>query len=139
MRSGTFLSAPAALLAAMRGSWRTALRAAERPRPTLGLDRPARSTRFSLAEERQRRARGYRALPAAFTRAPAARRAPVWDWREGGETQAAMAFVRHGATASYHLGWTGPAGRAGEAHRALLWAAALALRSDGVRWLDLAM
>jgi hypothetical protein len=89
------------------------------------------------ADLAQRRARGYRTLPVAFSRAlpPAALR--LWRWQDGSDTGAAMCFVRHGATASYHLAWAGPSARQRAVHQVMLWRAALALRDEGVRWLDL--
>ena len=61
----------------------------------------------------------------------------VWHWRQDGEIEAAMAFVRHGAAATYQTGWAGPLARRCGVHQVMLWQAALALRDEGVRWLDL--
>ena len=51
--------------------------------------------------------------------------------------QAAMCFVRHGGTATYHMGWAADAARAQGVHGVMLWQAALALRAEGVGMLDL--
>jgi hypothetical protein len=48
-----------------------------------------------------------------------------------------MAFVRHGATATYHLAWGSDAARAAGVHPVMLTRAAEALVAEGVRWLDL--
>lgn len=58
-------------------------------------------------------------------------------WRQGGQIQAGMLFLRHGDWATYHLGWTSEVGRAVFAHGPMLWQAMLSLRSAGVRTLDL--
>jgi hypothetical protein len=117
--------------------WRNHLSAGERRGPDLRQDDGSLLERLLQVELRQRRLRGYQALPPAFTRAlprPALR---LWEWREGGVMAAAMGLVRHGATASYHLSWAGPAARAGAVHQVMLFRAAHALRDEGVRWLDL--
>ena len=50
---------------------------------------------------------------------------------------AAMMFLRHGSTATYHIGWSNAQGRAAHAHNLLLWRAAERLSSKGVKTLDL--
>lgn len=120
------------LRAGLAGKWRNRLARAEASVRVRAAGRTALE-RLVAAEAAQRRARGYRALPPAFTRAldPAALR--VWDGADG----AAMCFVVHGTSASYHLGWSSPAGRAAGAHNVMLMRAAEALAAEGVRWLDL--
>jgi hypothetical protein len=88
-------------------------------------------------EAAQRRAKRYRSLPPAFTLALPPPSLRLWHWHEDGSPGAAMAFVRHGAWATYHLAWASPAARARAVHQAMLWQAALALKAEGVRWLDL--
>ncbi|MBK5921450.1 hypothetical protein CCR80_10460 [Rhodothalassium salexigens] len=56
---------------------------------------------------------------------------------DGRDKLAGQLFLVHGATATYHIGWSGEAGRAAGAHNLLLWRAMLALKARGVRWLDL--
>ncbi len=89
------------------------------------------------AEAPQQQARGYRAHPPTFTRALPAASLRVFDWRHAGTLGAGMAFVVEGGTATYHLGWGGEAARAAHVHPLMLFRAALALRAEGVRWLDL--
>ncbi len=53
------------------------------------------------------------------------------------EPVAGVLLLRHGRAATYHVGWTGDAGRRLRAHNLLLWRAALELRRSGTEWLDL--
>jgi hypothetical protein len=55
----------------------------------------------------------------------------------GGEPVAGILLARHGASATYFVGWNGPAGRTVRAHHFLLWQAVRQLQDDGVRWFDL--
>lgn len=77
------------------------------------------------------------ALPAPFTLALPDSAVRLWEWRKDGQLQAAMAFVRHGRSASYHLGWASPVARLAGVHRLMLVRAAEALQTEGVCWLDL--
>jgi len=82
----------------------------------------------------QQQARGYRALPARFTHAWLAldpRAALLAEARLGPERVAAMLFLLHRPWASYHVGWSGAAGRKSNAHTLLLWRAMLHLRDAG--------
>ncbi|RGP35998.1 GNAT family N-acetyltransferase [Pseudotabrizicola alkalilacus] len=128
---------PADLRRAMAGKWRNALAAAER-RGVGAVQAHLRALPALIAAEAaQRSARGYRALPGAFTQALPEQALRLWQWRQGGRARAMMCFVRHGDWATYHLGHADAAARAAGAHRVLLWQAALALRAEGVRVLDL--
>lgn len=125
------------LRAEMSGKWRNRLVTTE----AAGL-RPQTGNRQTLdrliaAEARQRLARRYRALPEAFTRALPQSALRLWEWRRDGEIAAAMAFVLHGRSASYHLAWASDVARVAGAHAVMLAHAATALRAEGVRWLDL--
>lgn len=117
--------------------WRNHLAAAERRGLAIVRGGPATLEDLLCAELMQRKARGYRTLSAGFSRAlpPGALR--FWEWRQDGALGAAMCLVRHGATATYHLAWASPAARKHSVHQLMLWQAALALRAEGVRWLDL--
>lgn len=94
-----------------------------------------------IREETQSRLRGYRRLPASFTLAWAEQNGPestrVFTARHRGEIVAAMAFLLHGAAASYHIGWSGEAGRALGAHHRILWEASDWLATRGCLWVDL--
>jgi lipid II:glycine glycyltransferase (peptidoglycan interpeptide bridge formation enzyme) len=94
------------------------------------------------AEWEQRRSRGYFSLPRAFVAAwrvvpPAEGATLLLSARLAGERAAAVLFLVHGRTATYHLGWTGPAGRQSHAHNLLMWRAFVALQDRGVEVLDL--
>ncbi|MDV7142063.1 GNAT family N-acetyltransferase [Tropicimonas sp. TH_r6] len=92
-------------------------------------------------EEAQARARRYRRLPKEFTLAWIAqggrKAARLFTAEKAGETVAAMLFLRHGACASYHIGWSGAEGRATGAHTLLLWEAQRWLARQGCKQLDL--
>jgi len=123
------------LRAGLQGKWRNRLVQAEKSvRPTLLKD--ASSLAFLIEQEAiQRAAKGYRNLPGDMAQGWDARL--VIGWRAAGSLQAGMVFLRHGTSASYHLGWANPMARAAFAHGPMLWQAALALRDIGVARLDL--
>lgn len=125
------------LRAGMARTWRDHLAAAERA--GLAIRRGGRATLDALirAEALQRAERRYHALPEAFTRALPPSDLRLWEWRQGGELQAAMCLVVHGASASYHLSWGSGEARKAAAHGLILTRAAEALHAEGVRWLDL--
>lgn len=132
----------AARRARMHQKWRNRLvRAEDGP---LRVDRaamPADPGHWLLrAEAAQRRARRYRDLPAAFTLAFAEANpgeAHLFTATLRGEPVAAMLVLRHGPTASYHIGHTTDAGRAQNAHTLLLARAADWLAGHGVEVLEL--
>ena len=117
--------------------WRNHLSAAQRLGTPLRRDHDATLEALIAAELPQRRARGYRTLPPGFSRALPRAALRLWDWRHDDALGAAICIVRHGASASYHLAWAGPAARQRSVHALMLWQAAQALRDEGVRWLDL--
>ena len=125
------------LRAGMARNWRGHLRQAERT--GLQVRHGERGTLDALiqAELRQRTARRYRALPQGFTRGLPEGALRIWQWRHGGEVEAAMCFVVHGLSASYHLSWGSDAARAAGVHGLMLTRAAEALWAEGVHWLDL--
>ena len=55
----------------------------------------------------------------------------------GPATVAGMLFLRHGRSATYHIGWSNADGKRGGAHNLLMWRAMQGLKAAGVRWLDL--
>lgn len=125
------------LRAGMARNWRGHLHQAERAglRVTRGDARTLAA--LIAAEAVQRARRRYRALPEGFSRALPQDALRIWEWRQAGVMQAAMCFVVHGTSASYHLSWGSDAARGVEVHRLLLLRAAEALWAEGVRWLDL--
>ncbi|WP_297774760.1 GNAT family N-acetyltransferase [uncultured Roseovarius sp.] len=139
------LRAPSAdRFASLHGKWRNRLRAARRT----GL--VIRERAFDplldagmLARERvQRRALGYRGLPAAFTTAYASQTpgaARLWSAWEASHCIATMLILTHDRTATYHIGWSGGRGRALSAHHLLLWQISEHLARRGFAWLDLGL
>lgn len=91
-------------------------------------------------EAEQRRRKGYHTLPMAVTVA-FARANPglvrIFTAEEAGEPVAAMLMLRHGPVATYHIGWSGPRGRATSAHHLILMHAADWLAERGHHRLDL--
>jgi len=140
------LSRPAAALReSMDGNWRNRLVKAESQtelRVTVEPNMPL--CRWLLEREgEQRERRGFHGLPtgfvetyiAAFSKRPQA--FAVASAKSGGQTIAAMLFLRHGSAASYHIGWSNEEGRRLNAHNLLLWRGMEYLRSQGLRVLDL--
>lgn len=129
--------APEVLRAGLDRKWAGRLSAAERAGIQAcvgGSDALDTLLREDMA---QRRHRGYRSLPPGFIRALPPGCLHVWQWLDDGKVGAAMAFVRHGQSATYQIGWAGAAARTQGVHQAMLWQAAMALRADGVCLLDL--
>lgn len=54
-----------------------------------------------------------------------------------GEPVAGICLARHGAAATYLLGWNGRKGRDLKANQYLLWQAIVHLKQSGLRWFDL--
>ncbi|WP_374764834.1 GNAT family N-acetyltransferase [Yunchengibacter salinarum] len=133
------------LRAGLAGNWRNQLRRAESANLSIdpGGRRPA-SYAWLLDKEAARQQSGlYRALPPAFVARYAAafpdpRQAVLSvTARQSRDTVAGALFLLHGTSATYHIGWSGPTGRACHAQNRVLWAAITALKARGVRWLDM--
>jgi Acetyltransferase (GNAT) domain len=125
------------LRAGMTVKWRNRLHVAEKAGILVEQGDRLTYARLIAEERRQRQVRGYRSLPEAFSRALPDNALRVWRWEQRGAIEAAMAFVVHGSTATYHLGWGSDAARANRVHGVMLTRAAEALSAEGVRWLDL--
>lgn len=119
------------------GKWRNRLIRSENAGLSIQAGTAETLARLLAEETRQRGLRGYRSLPPAFSAALPPEALRLWAWEEAGDCAAAMAFVVHGSTATYHLGWGSDAARAAGVHAVMLVHAAEALRDEGVRWLDL--
>lgn len=128
---------PQLLRAGLAGKWRNALKAAEQRDLQVRLGPNRRIAEVIAAEASQRAARGYRALPGAFSAHLPSGSLRLWHWRKANTGHAAMVFVRHGDWATYHLGHADLLAREAGVHRVMLWQAALALRAEGVTTLDL--
>ncbi|MFK7963247.1 MAG: GNAT family N-acetyltransferase [Burkholderiaceae bacterium] len=137
-----------ALRRALHSKWRNRLVAAEASALKFQRvgEKPAQYQWLLEREGLQRQARAYRALPAAFV--------PAWQVAiaslspdksamltvrcdMGRDAVAAMMFLLHGRSATYHLGWSNDEGRRHNAHNLLLWRALPLLREQGIVQLDL--
>ncbi|WP_413720730.1 GNAT family N-acetyltransferase [Silicimonas sp. MF1-12-2] len=128
----------------LNGKWRNRLVRAETQNLVLErLDISIRDLRWLLeADARQPRLKGYRAMPDTFTKAwlrRDPRSALAIAASRNTERLAAMLFLRHGTTATYHIGWSSEDGRKVSAHNLLLWKAAQQLAAEGVATLDLGL
>lgn len=126
----------------LHGKWRNALIRAEavRLRVTATALPPDPDHWLLRAEAAQARARGYRRLPVAFATAWAALNPAdtlLMAAHDVSGPVAGMLFLRHGRTASYHIGWTGARGRQVRAHNRLMWEGIERLAAVGVTRLDL--
>lgn len=128
--------------ARLRGKWRNALvRAEATPMRIAATPLPPDPGHWLLrAEAAQARARRYRRLPGAFAVAWATARPAdtlLLAAHDATGPLAGMLFLRHGSTATYHIGWTSAAGRQSGAHNRLLWNGIEHLAEAGVTRLDL--
>ncbi len=132
----------AAQRARLRGKWRNALvRAEASPLRITASPLPPDADHWLLRREAaQACARRYRRLPAAFAVAWA-RMSPddtlLVAAHDATGPVAGMLFLRHGTAASYHTGWTSPAGRVAGAHTRLMWEGINRLADMGVTRLEL--
>jgi lipid II:glycine glycyltransferase (peptidoglycan interpeptide bridge formation enzyme) len=125
------------LRAAQHAKWRNALKKAERTRLKVAqITATSAALTPLLQAEKERQAQGkYRGLPPEFTLAiqDVAPKSLLFL----GASDAQMLFIRHGNTASYHMGYNGPDGRMVNAHNLILWDAIKRLQKLGVTRLDL--
>ncbi|MEO0379295.1 MAG: GNAT family N-acetyltransferase [Pseudomonadota bacterium] len=133
---------PAERLSAMRPKWRATLRRADAARLKIKAERfdPERHGWLLAADLAQQRSKKFRSLPHAVLGAYAKANphdALVFVGYKKRDPIAAMLFLVHGQVATYHLGWTGGAGRQAGAHHALLVHASDHLAAQGIVRLDL--
>ncbi|MEO1239475.1 MAG: GNAT family N-acetyltransferase [Pseudomonadota bacterium] len=128
----------------LSGPWRTALHKAEGSDVKVMHLTPDRSDLLeTLARDaRQQRRKGFRALPSHFTLAmgtvePTA--LVLFQAQCADRVVAEALVVKHGAAASYHVGWTSPEGRKLQAMNLVLWTAANALADRGIERFDLGL
>ncbi|MEM6384795.1 MAG: GNAT family N-acetyltransferase [Pseudomonadota bacterium] len=127
----------------LHGKWRNRLVRAEDAK--CGFDRLTRRSKahdwLYFQERKQRRLRGYKGLPRLFAetwfQVPSAKVLTFVDTSP--RPNAGMMFLRHGTTATYHLGWTNDAGRARSLHTFMLWQAMRDLYLQGVNVIDLGL
>ena len=136
---------PEQLRASLDGKWRNRLVRAEGLQGLQVHVRPSlKEVQWLLERENlQRQSRGFHALPTdfvlAYIEAHASRDEAfvVATAVQGRQTLGAMLFLRHGRSATYHMGWADDQGRRLNIHNLLLWQSLLSLRSQGVARLDL--
>ncbi len=128
----------------LHGKWRNRLKHAEKA----GLrvqhhPMPRRTDHWLLqADVAQQRTRRYRNWPVPLTLGFAAttpRAAILFEAFQGADPVAALLILRHGDTATYHIGHTTAAGRAASAHTLLMWTAMCWCARHGHHWLDLGL
>ena len=133
---------------ALHPKWRNRLVAAEGSALKFQRvgEKPSQYQWLLEREGLQRQARAYRALPASFVPAWQVAIASLTPDKPamltvrcdiGRDAVAAMMFLLHGRSATYHLGWSNDEGRRHNAHNLLLWRALPLLREQGIVQLDL--
>jgi hypothetical protein len=131
------------LRAGLHGKWRNMLVAAEKAGLNVGVASGGQTFDWLVDRaEALRRRIGFVGPSGALVRAAAQaqldrRDVLVLTARAQRERLAGVLFFLHGRTATYTLAWSGPEGRRLRAHNLLLWRAVLALREQGLEWLDL--
>ncbi|MBT5049608.1 MAG: GNAT family N-acetyltransferase [Rhodospirillaceae bacterium] len=127
----------------MTGSWRNALRMAEKNKANLVITDSGDDISRDLADydsfHRQKRFMGP---SGGFVAAIAAAGQETGDVlvltaNAGADRVAGIVLIRHGASATYFISWTTETGRGINAHNLLLWRGIQALKDSGIRWLDL--
>ncbi len=135
----------AQLRAKLHGKWRNRLRQAEQHAQVhlfSGTD-DQRLASTLQREVQQRREKRFHGLPIEFVLSFVAcgpsSTANYWLCEASlqGQPVAAVLFLRHGNTATYHIGWLAPPARAMNLHNLLLWRGLCDLKKQGVHWLDL--
>jgi hypothetical protein len=132
----------AALRAGLHQKWRNRLKAGEAAGWQVRCNAmdPDPDHWLFRHDARLGRERGYRSWPptliAAWVRAnPGSTQ--IWTAARKGEVAAAALVLRHGARATWQIGWAAPGARAGHAMPLVLWQAAVHLAGQGMLCLDL--
>ncbi|WOI54588.1 lipid II:glycine glycyltransferase FemX [Parvularcula sp. LCG005] len=131
------------LLAGLDRSWRNKLRGAQKSSVRISpLGRTEQQYGWLLQKEREQQKRiGYRAMPVGLVPAWAEQTGQQalygWEAKMGDERLGGILCLRHGTTATYHIGWASEAGKKAKVMNLLLWTAMTALKKKGVRILDL--
>ncbi len=131
-------------LARQHGKWRNRLRQAQNARIMVQsrLFHPDHDRMLLKLENLQRRKKGYRALPPAFSQAWASSNRNAAQVFTAEDQTGLIAFVLvliHPPGATYHIGWTSDRGRLTSCHNLLLWRASNWLAERGVTELDLGL
>lgn len=126
---------PEALRKRLDGKWRNMLVGAEKAGLTVEVssDLDWLMTRYEdlMADK------SFTGTPPRLIRALAAESQVLRALTPEGEAVAGILLVRHGASATYLVGWSGDTGRKLKANNILLWHAMLSLKDQGCLWLDL--
>ena len=127
----------------MTGSWRTALRNAEKTVPRLTVRDTGDDLHRNMADydsfHRQKRFLGPsgRFVAAMAEAGKSTGDVLMLTADDGPHRIAGIVLIRHGVSATYFVSWTTDRGRAANAHNLLLWRGMETLRKAGVKWLDL--
>jgi lipid II:glycine glycyltransferase (peptidoglycan interpeptide bridge formation enzyme) len=127
----------------MTGSWRNALKAAEKTGTTVDLEDNRRSLVELMGEyDSFRKIKRFVGPPGRFvaamnTNPGSLKDVIVLSAHADGKRVAGVVLIRHGVSATYFVSWTNDAGRRHNAHNLLLWRGIQALKDAGTLWLDL--
>lgn len=127
---------------ALNGKWRNMLVNAEKAGLDVAVTAAAAGIDWLMPRyEAMMADKGFAAIPPALLGA-LARHSDGNDLltlsaRQGGEDASAVLVARHGAAATYLIGWNSDLGRKTRGNHLLLWRAMLELKDRGCRWLDL--
>lgn len=121
----------------LHAKWRNSLKKVENTRLKVSkiTATPAALMPLLQAEKDRQSTAKYRAMPPEF--ALALQEVAPRSLRLFAASDAQMLFIKHGNSATYYIGHTGPEGRAQSAHNLILWQAMIALKKEGVTRLDL--
>lgn len=136
---------PDRLLGQLHSKWRNRLRQAQQqPQVDVFAGTDARRLQRLLQQEaQQRQAKRFHGLPLEFTQSfidshpQLAQGHLLCEARVNKQPLAGMLFLRHGRTATYHIGWLEDSARHMNLHNLLMWQAMQTLRQQGLHWLDL--
>jgi len=132
-----------ALRKLLDGKWRNMLAFSEKAGLTLEIGGDEARFEWMIARYRElMEAKDFSGPPVDLLRSlrrqlGAKDRMPVLRAMHDGEPVAGVCLARHGAAATYLLGWNGARGRNLKANQYLLWQAIAYLKQSGLRWFDL--
>jgi len=127
----------------MTGSWRNALRAAEKSNISVTPENDPQALPDLMCDyDAFRRGKRFVGPPGPFITAMNSVGGPVRNVialsaKAEGKRIAGIVLIRHGVSATYYVSWTGDEGRRRRAHNLLLWHGIRELRDTGTKWLDL--
>jgi len=131
------------ILAGFNTLWRRGARAVEKAKLRIDVDAEAENLPWLMVQEHeQAQSKQFRAMTDALAlRLRAALRPSGGAFMvaalDGRTPVASALFLRHGAAATYQVGWSSEQGRKANAMRAVQWHAMRLLKERGVRWFDI--